>query len=277
MFRTVNENVWAIDAEWVPDPETGRRVYGFDPAMPDEEVVECMWAEAGATEENPRPYLKTVLCRLVSVAALVRRRGEDGRPQFSIHALPEWGSPAMQEPDILAQLLDDIGRTKPQLVGFNLINADLPIFVQRAFAHGITAPAYCRRPNKPWEGQDYFTRFTTEAVVDLMQIFSGGRGNTPRMHELATIGGIPGKMGTSGADVLDLWRAGEMDAIVEYNEFDIFTTYLIWLRAAHLAGHVSPADYQAEKDDFEGFLSGRVEAGRGYVQEWLDAWRQMRQ
>ena len=27
MFRTIASNVWAFDLEWVPCPESGRRVY----------------------------------------------------------------------------------------------------------------------------------------------------------------------------------------------------------------------------------------------------------
>ena len=27
MFKTVNKDVWAFDAEWVPDPEVGRRLF----------------------------------------------------------------------------------------------------------------------------------------------------------------------------------------------------------------------------------------------------------
>jgi hypothetical protein len=34
------------------------------------EVFEAMWKAGGATEEEPMPYLKTILCRVVSIAAV---------------------------------------------------------------------------------------------------------------------------------------------------------------------------------------------------------------
>ena len=70
MFKSVQDKVWAFDAEWVPDPLTGRAVYGLPAELPDEEIVAEMWRRGGASEEEPRPYLKTVLCRVVSISVL---------------------------------------------------------------------------------------------------------------------------------------------------------------------------------------------------------------
>ena len=43
MFKTVAHEVWAFDAEWVPDPVAGRVLYGLSDALSDREVVEEMW------------------------------------------------------------------------------------------------------------------------------------------------------------------------------------------------------------------------------------------
>ena len=74
MFKSVKNRVWAFDAEWIPDPLAGRLLYKLSAEMSDREVVEVMWKKGGATEEDPTPYLKTVLCRIVSVAAVERHR-----------------------------------------------------------------------------------------------------------------------------------------------------------------------------------------------------------
>ena len=39
MFKTVGKEVWSVDAEWVPDPESGRRAFGLPASMSDDEVV----------------------------------------------------------------------------------------------------------------------------------------------------------------------------------------------------------------------------------------------
>ena len=38
MFKTVANEVWAFDAEWVPDPEAGRVLYRLLEALTDREV-----------------------------------------------------------------------------------------------------------------------------------------------------------------------------------------------------------------------------------------------
>ena len=70
MFKRVYDRVWAFDAEWIPDPVAGRLLYKLSPDTHDREVMEHMWKQGGATEEDPYPYLKTVICRIVSMSAV---------------------------------------------------------------------------------------------------------------------------------------------------------------------------------------------------------------
>ena len=72
MFKTVKNRVWAFDAEWIPDPVAGRLLYDLPDEAPDLDVLKLTWREGGATDEDPTPYLKTVVCRIVSVAAVER-------------------------------------------------------------------------------------------------------------------------------------------------------------------------------------------------------------
>jgi hypothetical protein len=72
MFKFIHNTVWVFDVEWVPDPWAGRLLYQLPGSMSDEEVIQEMWKMGGATEEEPMPYLKTVLCRVVSISAVIR-------------------------------------------------------------------------------------------------------------------------------------------------------------------------------------------------------------
>ncbi|MBL7185785.1 MAG: hypothetical protein ISS70_05630 [Phycisphaerae bacterium] len=72
MFKTVRNRLWAFDAEWIPDPVAGRLLYDLPDEAPDCDVLRHMWREGGETDEDPTPYLKTVVCRIVSVAAVER-------------------------------------------------------------------------------------------------------------------------------------------------------------------------------------------------------------
>lgn len=271
MFRSVPASVWAFDLEWVPDLTSGRRAYDLPPDMPDEEVYRTMWERAGATEDAPRPYLKTMICRVVSVATVIRRVHEDGSVRLMLQSLPD--GDAMPESELIRRFLTGLGNAnpRPQLVGFNSRESDMPILIQRGIAQGIAAPAFCKRPEKRWEGLDYFDKYN-DGHIDLKEVTGGWGKATPSLHEFATACGIPGKVGTSGDNVIDLWLAGDVRAIVEYNEFDALTTYLLWLRAAHFGGFFSDDGYAAEVERVRELIHRRIGEGHTHLVRYVARW-----
>ncbi len=278
MFKTVHQAAWAFDAEWVPDADTGRRVYGLPSDWTDEEVVAEMYQRHGATDEQPRPYLKTVMCRLVSLSAVARTEEEGGAVRLQLRSLPATTDPKARqasEPEIVRRFLDGVGRTKPQMVGYNSGSADLRILVQRGVVHGIRAAAFAERPDKPWEGVDYFAG--GDWHVDLIEVLGGrGRGR-PSLHEMASACGIPGKFSGSGDSVQDLWASGELGAIIAYNEFDALTTYLLWLRVAHFGGFFDSEQYREEEDRVRDLLEREsARDGREHLAEYLREWNRSR-
>ena len=267
MLRPPVQTTWVFDAEWVPDVPTGRRVYDLGPDFSDAEVLERMWREGKATEENPRPYLKTILCRLVSVAAVIRKV-RHGEVSHKLFALPDRPGP-MAEDEILRRFLLKLGDAKPQLVGFNSREADLPILMQRAMVHGLSIPGLGRGADK-WAKDDFFDRYGNQHV-DLKESLAGWGKATPSLHELATACGIPGKMDTHGDNVIDLWLAGDVAGIVRYNQFDALTTFLLWLRAMSLSCHLSPEQRQAEEESLRREVRQRAEVDPklgGFLTRW---------
>jgi len=271
MFKSVAPSVWAFDLEWVPDPDAGRRVYSLAKEMPDADVIAEMWRQGGATEEDPRPYLKTILCRIVSVAAVTREGSRDRGIKLELRSLPRDHGTPMPEAALIHDFLTSLGKTKPQLVGYNSANADLPILIQRGIVNGVMAEAFCTRPDKPWEGPDYFARYS-DAHIDLKDIISGWGKGTPSLHEFATSSRVPGKMGTSGDDVVGLWSEGRIREIVEYNEYDALTTYLVWLRTAHFAGFFDDDGYRVEQDRVRTLINDRIASGSTHLEAYLRKW-----
>lgn len=274
MFKTVGNHVWVFDMEWVPCATSGRRAYNLPNDMTDADVVERMWQEAGATEENPRPFLKTMLCRVVSLSA-VTRHVVDGQVHLKLLTLPKItasdSDTSSNEAEIIGSFLDAVGNYKPQLVGFNSEASDVLILIQRAIANGLSAPGFASRPDKPWEGIDYFNQHS-DAHVDLIKIV-GGYGNTrPSLHQFATACGIPGKMDVAGNEVYELWMAGKIQDILEYNEFDALTTYLCWLRTAHFGGFLNNAEYIAEQAQLRELLENGIKTGHTHYQRYLETW-----
>ena len=271
MIKFVANEVWALDVEWIPDVPTGRRVYNLGPEVTDLDVLHHMYRAGGASEEEPQPYLKTVLCRVVSVAALIRRKDDHGIVSHRLVSLPRYDAPAMPEADLLQRFLTTIGKTKPQLVGFNITEADMPILLQRAAVCGVTARNFCARPDKPWEGRDYFTRYS-DWLLDLQQLYGGWGRSTPSLHELACAARIPGKIDISGDQMIDLWLQGEIARIVAYNEFDALTTFLLWLRTVRLAGLISIEEADAEETNLRCYLTDLIAHGRQYLDAYLKKW-----
>lgn len=268
MLKHVASTVWAFDVEWVPDPETGRLALGLE-GSPDDIVVEHMWAEerSRSNSKETRPSLPTPLCRVVSVAAVVRNTDRDGTT-VRLTSLPK---DTATESQIIERFLQPLQDMKPQLVGWSSIQ-DIHILAQRAMRYGHSYRGL-HPPEKPWEGLDYFSN-RSDAHVDLMDCCFGW-GRKASLHEMAACMKIPGKQGTSGADVYDLWTTGSHDQIRRYCETDAITTYLVWLRAAHFVGLLGGllGSLQEEEGRVDEMLE---EGGEAHLLAYLEAWRAMR-
>ena len=272
MIKFAHDDVWVFDVEWVPDVVSGRLAYGLPEGMPDLEVLEVMWRQGGGSDEDPRPYLKTALCRVVSISVVIRRRLRDGSVTLNLRSIPAIDEGALDEPSVLDRFLTAVGKSKPQLVGFNSNSADVPILVQRGVAHGLSQAEFAHRPEKPWEGRDYFAR-ASDWSIDLKGVLGGWGKATPSLHEFAASCGLPGKLGVDGSGVVDLWLAGDIPAIVAYNECDALTTYLVWLRLVHFAGLVTSDAYAAEQEQLRELLRAKgAEAGRAHLLHYLGQW-----
>lgn len=277
MIKHVANRVWAFDAEWIPDPLAGRLLYDIPDSVTDlGEIMQIMWQRGGATDADPTPFLKLAVCSVVSIAAL-ERRVTDGSVTLHLMRLPHDPADPEQIPEsrIVGTFLDAVGERRPQLVGFNSIDSDLKLLVQRGTILGLRSAAFCERPEKPWEGIDYFAR-GSEYNVDLKEILGGFGKATPSLHEIATQSGIPGKMDVDGNQVARLWLEGELGKIVEYNEFDALTTYLLWLRLAHFAGHFTSEEYAAEQNRLREYLTAESQqAGKPHLEVYLEEWKRL--
>ena len=260
--------VWAFDCEWAPDVAAGRRLYHLGVDVPDDEVMRVMW-ENGPDfdrETNPQPFLKTVLCRIVSIAAVVRVEEQDGGVKLHLWALPENPEDkSLTEADILRRYLEKFGTANPLLVGYNSKNADMHILAQRAIVNGLRLPSFAHQMEcKPWEMHAY----------DLMDLVGGrGRGYGCSLHEIANLCGIPGKLDTTGDDVAGLFYGGRVREIVQYNVFDALTTYLLWLRVEHFKGTFTTAQYVVEQQRVRDLLAAEMgKPGGAYLRAYADAW-----
>ena len=147
----------------------------------------------------------------------------------------------------------------------------LPILIQRGIARGVVAAGFSKRSDKPWEGYDYFHK-NSEGHIDLKEVIGGWGKATPSLHEFAAACGIPGKIDTSGENVIDLWLDGDVRSIVNYNEFDALTTYLLWLRTARFAGLIPAERHEEEVRLVRELIDRRIEKGGDHLERYLAKW-----
>ena len=269
-----------FDLEWVPDAAGAKRLFDLPDEVTEIEAMQALWEHSPAynADTNPRPFLKYMFSRVVSIAFLSRKpvfRDGEKVVEFSLNSLPKLPleSDDVDEAAIIDRFLYIVGDRCPQLVGFNSADSDVQVLIQRGMINEVTAPAFCKRPNKPWEGPDYFDARNSEAHLDIIKRFYGGTGMTPRLDELAKLCGFPGKIDVKGDQVTDLWLARDLTKIVEYNMIDTLNTYLVWLRMVYFAGQLTEEEYFIEQEQFREFLEQETQKPeKAFVAEFVAKW-----
>ncbi len=267
------------DLEWVPDAAGARRLFDLPDDTTEIDAMQRLWEHSTNydAEKNPRPFLKYMFSRVVSIAFLSRRvvyREGERTIEFGLNSLPKlpFIDEDVNEAEIIQQFLYFVGKRRPQLVGYNSAESDLQVLIQRGMINEVTAPEFNERPGKPWEGPDYFDSRNSEAHLDILKKLSGGA-MTPRLDELAKFCGYPGKIDVKGDQVTDLWLEGNFTKIIEYNQIDTLNTYLVWLRLVYFAGKLTEEQYFDETEQFRAFLEIEAEKEeKAFLSEFTDKW-----
>lgn len=243
-LKRINATRCFFDCETVPCADTIRKIYNLG-GVEDHEAIQYAFDKAGATFENPQPFLKTVMHKVVCISALWRTNTRDG-VNFALESYPS--GEFQTESDMIGWFLSNIGHQKVQLIGYNSTGFDLTVLYQRAIINGLQIPEFCKRPDKPWDdAPDYFSA-ANAYNVDLCKVVGGWGKETPSLVEMARACGIEAKPNGDGSNVLSLYEQGKIDDIIRYCEGDVFTTYQVWLRVAVTCGLLTPEQAEAERE-----------------------------
>lgn len=274
MIKRLSNNTCAFDAEWVACPDSARRLLDLPPGVDDRSAMEALWNHYRTDEDDGRPFLKYALSRVVTIAAVMRSVDRDGAVSLRLHSR---GIDQYSEAQLIEGFLESVAKSGKQLWGYNSGGADVPLLVQRAIALDAPCPAFAKRPNKPWEGDDYFDSRNSEIHKDILYVLGGyGRSAKPTLDEFAAACGIPGKLGISGSDVADLYLAGDVRTIAAYNEADALTTHLAMLRIGHFAGKLSDAQHHSELRAVDDLLEAEIQNGKAHLRQFQERWQQWR-
>lgn len=254
-------NVFVFDIETVPDVDSGRRIYQLD-GLDDGDVANVMFHER-RQQTGGSEFLQLHQHRVVAISAVLRSR--DSVKVWSL------GNLDSSEKELIQRFFDGIDKFTPTLVSWNGSGFDLPVLHYRSLLHGVTAQRYwdVGDDDRDFKWSNYISRYHWRHI-DVMDVLAGyqPRANAP-LDQIATMLGLPGKMGMSGAKVWDAYQAGDLEGIRNYCETDVLNTYLVYLRFELIRGHLTPAEHEQEVQMMRDMLQ---QSDKSHLHEFLAAW-----
>ncbi len=253
-------NTLVFDIETVPDVEAGCRLFGLE-GLSDKQVGEIMFQKR--RQESGTEFQRHHLHRVVAVSAVLRNRD-----RLKVWSLGEESS---SEIELIERFFDGLERYSPTLVSWNGNGFDLPVLHYRALLHGVSAPRYWETGDEDasFRWNNYLNRYHYRHT-DLMDVLSSYQPRAgARLDEIATMLGLPGKMGMSGAQVWERFLAGDIAAIRDYCETDVLNTFLVYLRFELMRGRLNRSSYEQECELVRDSL-GREE--KSHLRAFLEAW-----
>lgn len=267
MIKYLDKTACFFDIEFVPDLELGRRVFNLSDKVKDETVLHTMRSNTYGYDRktNPLPVMKNAFYKVVSISCVTLKNGT-----LKLRTLPSTDNLLqMSEAEILKTFLTWVGDEKPQLFSWAGTGFDLPIMRTRAIANDLVLPSFFFRPETPYKGIDFNTRFANDHNIDLQELLA----NTHRhsLHEMARTLNVPGKFGLEGGDVADTYYAGRIDEVRDYNETDAATTFLVAMKYMRSFGTITEERYTALIDQFHGILVKQSEVNKEF-KTFLEIW-----
>lgn len=258
MADSGKRTAWLIvDTESVPDGELLAKVkYPAEPLLP-EAAIERARKEAREQSYNGSDFIPVTFQKPVAVCVI--RVGAD----YRLQKLSCLDAPHFQPEEIVKKFWLGVGFYKAKLVTFNGRGFDMPLMELAAFRQGINLKDYLHTSRNRFGG----------GALDLQEFFSNY--NACRLpgglNVLAKMIGLPGKMDIAGDQVLDLYRAGELQTINDYCLCDTLDTYFIFLRTRVMTGDLELEEEGKLVAEAREFLESHVEefpALKSYLEVW---------
>ena len=255
-------NVLVFDIETIPDVDGGRRLLGID-GLSDADVARAMYSRRLQDSGGSTEFLRHHLHRIVAIAAVLR-----SGDRLTVWSLGEADS---SEAELLRRFFDGIERYTPMLVSWNGGGFDLPVMHYRAMINGVSAPRYWETGDEDssFRYNNYLSRYHWRHL-DLMDVLAGFQPRAAAsLNDVATLMGLPGKLGMDGSQVWDRYLAGDLPLIRDYCETDVLNTYLVYLQFEFMRGRLNDATLAAERRRLREYLTGE---DRPHFAAFLDAW-----
>jgi predicted PolB exonuclease-like 3'-5' exonuclease len=278
MLPTPQEQIWFLACASLPDPQAGRLLGGLPPDTSDADALAALLTRQGATPGHPFTPLAPALSRVVAIAAVLRRQ-RAGESRLELLWLPRDCARTEQtaETSVIGTFLQAVGKFRPQLVGYGSYRRDFPLLMQRALVLGLHLPEFCRPPRSTEPADDYFAP-DSRLHLDLSETLGRGAEPAPSPGDLAVLAGIPGHLAPEDQASMPLWLEGKLATIVQQSCFRALSTYLLWMRLMHLAGHLDRDAYDEEQQRLlDRLLALGEQAETEFLNRYVEEWERLKQ
>lgn len=263
MSETVQAGYVVFDIETIPDGRliAETRYPGMN--LTEDEAVLRFQDETRASSPNGSDFLPLTYHLPVAICAL--KAGTD----YRIQSLACLDCPEYRTEEIVRAFWKGVMYHRACLVSFNGRAFDVPVLELAAYRYGLSIGWHFRG-----DGQSRGPRHRYgDYHVDLLDFFTNY--NAHKLHGglnlVAKMIGIPGKVEMHGADVYEMIRRGNRQAVNEYCSFDVLDTYFVFLRTRVLLGDVSAAQETELRRQAHGWI--RQEAVRQpHLLRYLGYW-----
>ncbi len=256
----IQSPVLVFDIETIPDVSGLHRLDEALAHLSDSETV-----NAFVRQNNNNEFLPHYLHRIVAISVVFR-----SHEKLEVLSL---GKETSSEKEIIHLFFAAIEKYTPVLISWNGCGFDLPVLHYRALFHKIEAPRYWENgdKNKDFRFNNYLSRYHYRHL-DLMDTLAAyqSRANAP-LHGIATLLGLPGKMGMDGSQVWVKFQENRIDEIRDYCETDVLNTYLVFLHFELMRGKINESQYQHECKVLKEYLQQHAEKKKHFL-EFLQAW-----
>ncbi len=241
-------SILVFDIETIPDVDAGRRLYDLD-GLNDADLASALFALRRAKVGHD--FLPHYLQKIVAISLVL-----DSAKEFKVWSL---GTEQSDEAELITRFFKGIDQFQPTLVSWNGSGFDLPVLHYRALLHGIAAPTYWEvgesQSNYRWN--NYLNRFHYRHT-DLMDVIAGYQNKAfAPLNDIATLLGLPGKMGMSGDKVWDAYQNGKIKEIRDYCETDVLNTWGVYMRFEKILGTLSAEAYHEAFEKLRHYLAAQ--------------------
>lgn len=253
-----------FDVESVPDAELIKRVKYPEEDLDNVGAVkkfqgEILEASGGVSEFIPVTFQYPISICVAKV-----------KPDFTIDDIVSLDQPEFCTREMVRLFWHGIEEiyTNASMVTFNGRGFDIPLLELMAYRYGIKAQRHFK---------DKFAgrfRFGTKHIdlQDWMSNYNAIRMNGG-LNLLAKVIGKPGKMGTKGNEVYDMFLEGKLVEINDYCIHDVLDTYFVFLRTRVLMGEITIEREQQIVSETKNFIKENIEripAFDEYIKNWGD-------